>query len=139
MFRKNELKKIVLECVQELHACSSRDVLNRLSRLGVSRSRENISMTLRKCAGQRLHACTERGRRRLAYYISKEREVNRGVVDIDDTVREARDQIEPLVTSALASLESARNICNNTRRTGVLLNGQQIAIMSTYLFLQNPN
>ena len=52
MFRKNQLKKLVLQSVRDKGIASSKQVWAELWPLGVSH--KNVSMTLLKCKKQRL-------------------------------------------------------------------------------------
>jgi len=103
MFRRNEFKKIVLQCVLEKGIASSRQDGRNWGALGVSH--KNVSMTMLKCKRQRLldrtrfkhgrvseylYMITERGRRRLAYYRGKEREVKWRFVENDAHAHQPR-------------------------------------------------
>jgi len=180
MFRRNELKKTVLQCVQNMGAATSRGISERLKRLAVSP--KNVSMTLLNCKRQRLvermlvkrgrvrefsYALTERGRERLEYYECKEEEAINGMtgyelkerepgqgmadyepmgkkpelkereatyrmIDVDRIVKDAKDKVEPLLTSALVIFESAKYVCDNTWRSTVFSAAKDCAILSAY-------
>jgi len=130
---RNSLKTIVLQCVGSMKGVSSTEVSGRLGYFGVS-ERKKVSMTLLKCARQRLlfrflrkhgrvreysYVLTERGRRRLEYYMLKEEKVESGVINVDGIVKAAGERFDPLWTSALVSFFSAEYICRNTRQQDV--------------------
>ena len=148
MFRKNELKKIVLQCVRDKGRASSKQVWTKLWPFRVSH--KNVSMTLLKCKRQKLlertqkkhgrvreyfYTITKRGRKRLIYYTAKEREVNCGVVEIEELVEDARKEITPLYACSVGIFNHAEKLCNNTLRADVFSIGTQCATMSTYLIM----
>lgn len=148
MFRKNEFKKVVLQCVQENGRTSSRQVWAKLWLLGVSH--KNVSMTLLKCKKQRLlertlskhgrvreyfYTITERGKKRLVYYREKEREVKGGIIEIDELVEDARKEVTPLCASSIGIVNCAETICNKTSQEDVFSMGARCATMATYLIL----
>jgi len=145
MLRKNQLKKIVLQCVRDEGMASSRQIWVKLWPLGSSH--KNVSMTLLKCKRQRLlertlfkrgrvreylYMITERGKKRLTYYRVKEREVECGVVEIDDLVEEARKEVTPLLASSVGIFSCAEKLCNNASQPDVFSMGKQCAAMSAY-------
>jgi len=145
MFKRNELKRTVLECVQEFGEGTSGQISTKLKPFGVKD--KNVSMTLLKCKQQGLlertpykhgrvrgylYMLTERGRKRLLYYILKEGKVNLGVVDIGQVVETARNQVEPWINSARLSYRSAVYVCNTTCQTDVFFEARQSAVTSAY-------
>jgi len=148
MFRKNQLKKIVLECVRDKGRASSKQVWVKLWPLGVSH--KNVSMTLLKCKRQRLlertlfkrarvreyfYMITKRGRKRLVYYMAKEKEINCGVVEIDELVKDARKEVTPLYACSVGIFSYAEKLCNNTQHADVFSIGRQCATISAYLIM----
>lgn len=148
MFRKNQLKKIVLECVRDKGRASSKQVWVKLWPLGVSH--KNVSMTLLKCKRQRLlertrekrgrvseyfYMITKRGRKRLVYYRVKEKEINCGVVEIDELVKDARKEVTPLYACSVGIFSCAEKLCNNTQHADVFSIGTQLATISAYLIM----
>jgi len=143
MFGKNELKKIVLQCVRELGVATSKQIATKLRSLGVSH--KNIAMTLLNCFRQKLlereefkrgrvrgfaYKLTERGEKRLVYYAMQKGEVRFGVVDFDELVDTARNRVAPLWASAHLIFNCAENICNTAEQRSIFLMGKQCAGLS---------
>lgn len=152
MFKKNGLKRIVLQCVLEMSGATSKQISNRLGFYRVS-DKKKVSMTLLKCWRQRLmektllkrgrireysYVLTERGRRRIVFYASREGKSKFGLLNVDEMVKAARKDVNPLVMSALQSFHYAEYICSHTRQTHVFSKGTWCAILSLFPILLKP-
>ena len=145
MFLKNELKKIVLQCVRELGVATSKQIATKLRSLGVSH--KNAAMTLLNCFRQRLlereefkrgrvrgfaYILTERGEKRLAYYTMQKGKARIGVVDFGELVGQARNRVAPLWVSDHLVFDCAEDICNTAEQSSIFSMGKQCAALSGY-------